>query len=52
MIREGEGLYATLKHVYAETKCRGAYVQGGVIAGFYDNIKGYIYPQDNIRVTV
>ena len=53
MIREREGLYArhNYLHVYAGTKCRGAYGQGGVVVEFYGSIKGH--PQDNnIRVIV
>ena len=41
------------RHVYAGTKCRGGGLRasgGGVIVGFYGNIKGH--PQDTIRVTV
>ena len=46
-------------HVYAGKKFRGEGLMGkwegegaggGVIAGFYGNVKGH--PQDNVRVTV
>ena len=57
MTREREGLYTRQNylHVYAGTKCRGEGLMGkwgggGIIAGFYGNVKGH--PQKNIRVTV
>ena len=53
MTKEREGLDAKQSYlrVYAGSKYIGAYGQGGgVIVGFYSNIKGH--PQDTIRVTV